>query len=312
LHQVKKIVEAAGMRILDVEFNLVNGGSFSVSAVHQKSSRRSQADKIERILKKEIDDGYHGLDLFRKFEKDVKDHRSALISEIQKLNGSGAVVHGYGASTKGNVILQYCGFTNRDIQLIAEVNEEKTATKEEVIQEEKKPEVKEETKDDSQKSVTDEGEKSKSFTIKSALVSFGHESASNRKIDTVVLHSSYSPSGDPYSVSAVRSIWASYGVSPHYMIARDGTVYQLVADKDIAYHAGESAMKDGRKNINDFSIGVEILNTKDDEYTKAQYQAVKDLIAYLKGKYSIKYVVGHDDIAPGRKTDPWNFDWNKI
>ncbi len=197
-------------------------------------------------------------------------------------------------------------------EMASEVNEEKTATKEEVIQEEKKPEVKEETKDDSQKSVTDEGEKSKSFTIKSALVSFGHESASNRKIDTVVLHSSYSPSGDPYSVSAVRSIWASYGVSPHYMIARDGTVYQLVADKDIAYHAGESTMKDGRKNVNDFSIGVEILNTKDDEYTKAQYQAVKDLIAYLKGKYSIKYVVGHDDIAPGRKTDPWNFDWNKI
>lgn len=157
-----------------------------------------------------------------------------------------------------------------------------------------------------------EGDEPKSFTLKSALVSFGHEGASNRKIDTIVLHSSYNPSGDPYSVSAVRSIWQSYSVAPHYMIARDGTVYQLVADKDIAYHAGESTMKDGRKNVNEFSLGVEILNTKDDEYTKAQYQAVKDLIAYLKSKYSIKYVVGHDDIAPGRKTDPWNFDWNKI
>lgn len=152
----------------------------------------------------------------------------------------------------------------------------------------------------------------KKFSIKSALVSFGYESASGRKIDTIVLHSSYSPSGDPYSVSAVKSLWQSYGVAPHYMVARDGTVYQLVADKDIAYHAGESTMKDGRKNVNDFSIGVEILNTKDDEYTKAQYQAVSDLIAYLKGKHSIKSVVGHDDIAPGRKTDPWNFNWNKL
>ena len=152
----------------------------------------------------------------------------------------------------------------------------------------------------------------KSFKIQRALVSFGHESASGRKIDTVVLHSSYNPNGDPYSVNAVRGIWQSYGVAPHYMVARDGTVYQLVADKDIAYHAGESTMKDGRKNVNDFSIGVEILNTKDDEYTKAQYQAVKDLIAYLKGKHSIKYVVGHDDIAPGRKTDPWNFNWSKL
>ncbi len=156
------------------------------------------------------------------------------------------------------------------------------------------------------------GNEPKGFSIKSNLVSFGHESTSGRKIDTIVLHSSYSPSGDPYSVSAVMGIWKGYGVAPHYMVARDGTVYQLVSDKDIAYHAGESQMKDGRKNVNDFSLGVEILNTKDDEYTKAQYQAVKDLVSYLKGKHAIKYVVGHDDIAPGRKTDPWNFDWNKI
>jgi N-acetylmuramoyl-L-alanine amidase len=163
-----------------------------------------------------------------------------------------------------------------------------------------------------EKEVVSKDEEPRDFSVKSALTSFGYESASGRKIDTVVLHSSYNPNGDPYSVSAVRGIWQSYGVAPHYMIARDGTVYQLVPDKNIAYHAGESTMKDGRKNVNDFSIGVEILNTKEDEYTKAQYQATKDLIAYLKGKYSIKYVVGHDDIAPGRKTDPWNFNWSKL
>ncbi|MCW1888518.1 MAG: N-acetylmuramoyl-L-alanine amidase [Candidatus Moranbacteria bacterium] len=191
-----------------------------------------------------------------------------------------------------------------------EVSVDANVQKEEEVQLESKKETTEIKSEE--KKETSEDVAPKSFKIQSALVSFGHESASGRKIDTVVLHSSYNPNGDPYAVGAVRSIWQSYGVAPHYMIARDGTVYQLVSDKDIAYHAGESAMKDGRKNVNDFSIGVEILNTKDDEYTKAQYQATKDLITHLKAKYAIKYVVGHDDIAPGRKTDPWNFDWNKL
>jgi hypothetical protein len=119
--------------------------------------------------------------------------------------------------------------------------------------------------------------------------------------------------GAPYDVAAVIALWRSYGVAPHYMIARDGTVYRLVDDKNIAYHAGDSKMPDGRTGVNNFSIGVEILNTKTDEYTSAQYQATKDLISYLKGKYGGKMsVVGHSTIAPGRKTDPWNFDWDKL
>jgi hypothetical protein len=152
----------------------------------------------------------------------------------------------------------------------------------------------------------------KEFSIKSKLVSFGHEAARGRDIDTIVLHSSYGVDGDPYDVEDVIGLWKSYGVAPHYMIAREGTVYQLVADKDIAYHAGESKMPDGRKNVNDFSIGVEILNTKTDSYTSAQYQAAKDLISSLKKKYGKMEVVGHDTIAPGRKSDPWNFNWSKI
>ncbi len=150
------------------------------------------------------------------------------------------------------------------------------------------------------------------FSIKSRLVSFGHESASGRDINTIVLHSSHGVDGDPYDVDDVIGLWKSYGVAPHYMIARNGTVYQLVADKNIAYHAGDSKMPDGRSGVNNFSIGVEILNTKTDSYTSAQYQATKDLISYLKKKYGKMEVVGHDDIAPGRKTDPWNFKWDKI
>ena len=151
------------------------------------------------------------------------------------------------------------------------------------------------------------------ISIKNRLVSFGFAKHSDRSIDTIVLHSSYnSMGGDEYSVDKVIGIWKSYGVAPHYMIDRKGAIYRLVEDTNIAYHAGVSEMPDGRENVNDFSIGIEILNTLDDNYTDAQYAAVKRLVASLKEQYKIKYVLGHDDIAPGRKTDPWNFDWKKL
>lgn len=134
-----------------------------------------------------------------------------------------------------------------------------------------------------------------------------------RSIDTIVLHSSYDLNGaDPYSVSGVIKEYTDYGVSAHYLIDRKGTIYRLVEDKNIAYHAGVSKMPDNRKNVNDFSIGIEMMNTETGQFTNAQYTAVNTLIASLKKKYPIKFVVGHNDIAPGRKTDPWNFDWKKL
>jgi hypothetical protein len=151
------------------------------------------------------------------------------------------------------------------------------------------------------------------IAVKDRLVSFGYAESSGRTIDTVVLHSSYNnQGGDRYSVEKVIDIWKSYEVAPHYMIDRKGNILRLVEDEDIAYHAGNSKMPDGRTNVNGFSIGVEILNAEDDEYATAQYGAANDLVAYLKKKHGVKYVVGHDDIAPGRKTDPWNFDWEKL
>lgn len=134
-----------------------------------------------------------------------------------------------------------------------------------------------------------------------------------RTIDTIVLHSSYNPNGgDAYDVEKMVAIYESYGVSAHYLIDRKGKIYRLVADKNIAYHAGASKMPDGRKNVNDFSLGIEMLNKEETEYTAAQYEAVNALIAFLKKNYSIKSIVGHGDIAPDRKTDPWNFDWKKL
>jgi len=138
-------------------------------------------------------------------------------------------------------------------------------------------------------------------------------SAKPRVIDTIVLHSSYDFVGkNPYSVSGVIKEYEDYGVSAHYLIDREGTIYRLVEDKNIAYHAGVSRMSDERNNVNDFSIGIEMINILDGQYTEVQYTAVNELIAYLKKQYPIKFIVGHKDIAPDRKTDPWNLDWKKL
>jgi hypothetical protein len=145
------------------------------------------------------------------------------------------------------------------------------------------------------------------------LVGWGHETAPVRSIDTIIIHSSYNAmGGDQYSVEKLIGEYKGYGVSPHYLIDRKGAVYRLVEDKNIAYHAGVSKVPDGRNNVNSFSIGIEMMNAKDDKCTLSQYDTLKRLITSLKSKYSIKYILGHSDIAKGRKDDPWNFEWNKL
>lgn len=158
------------------------------------------------------------------------------------------------------------------------------------------------------------GEKTDGIKIVNRLMTSGFTVSENtRTIDTIVLHSSYDLIGkDPYSVSGVIKEYEDYGVSAHYLIDRKGVIYRLVEDKNIAYHAGVSQMSDGRKNVNDFSIGIEMINTLDGQYTSAQYESVNNLIAHLKKQHPIKFIVGHKNIAPDRKTDPWNFDWKKL
>ncbi|HWQ60557.1 MAG TPA: N-acetylmuramoyl-L-alanine amidase [Candidatus Fimivivens sp.] len=150
-------------------------------------------------------------------------------------------------------------------------------------------------------------------SITDRLVSFGFENRSSRDIDTVVIHSSYDALGnDPYSVSGIIEEYRQYGVSAHYLIDRKGAIYRLVEDSDVAYHAGVSKTPDGRTGVNGFSIGIELVEKDTDSPTSSQYASLKSLIASLKSKYSIKFVLGHSDIAPGRKTDPWGFDWKEF
>jgi len=154
----------------------------------------------------------------------------------------------------------------------------------------------------------------KNEKVVSRLVSWGFQKSDSRKIDTIVVHSTYNTlSDDAYSLEGCISQFKQYGVSSHYIIDRSGKIYKLVDEKNIAYHAGISEMKDGRTNVNNFSVGIElIVKDSQDKPTDKQYDALSWLISDIKSRQNIKYIVGHSDIAPGRKTDPWGFDWGKI
>jgi N-acetyl-anhydromuramyl-L-alanine amidase AmpD len=156
-------------------------------------------------------------------------------------------------------------------------------------------------------------EPSDTLNITNKLVTGGFEKASGRTIDTIIIHSSYDAIGsDPFDAEGLIREYKSYGVSPHYLIDREGKMYRLVEEKNIAYHAGASQTPDGRSGVNNFSIGIELMNTKDKSFTGKQYDSLKDLIKYIKGRYKIKYILGHNQVSPGRKDDPWNLDWDKI
>ena len=153
----------------------------------------------------------------------------------------------------------------------------------------------------------------KSLKIVDKLMSDGFQRSSGRSINAIIIHSSYDALGnDPFDVAGLVKEYESYGVSAHYLVDRGGTIYRLVEEKNIAYHALVRSLPDGRTNVNELSIGIELMNTKDGNFTEKQYEALNELISHIKGKYKIKYVLVHNQIASGRKDDPWNFDWKKI
>lgn len=163
------------------------------------------------------------------------------------------------------------------------------------------------------KKTAEDNSSASSIGIIKKLVSLGFEKTSGRNIDTIIIHSSYDAIGsEPFDLDGLIREYKSYEVSPHFLIDRSGKIYQLVEEKNIAYHAGESQAPDGRSDVNRFSIGIELMNTKEGNFTEKQYDSLRNLLIYIKGRYKIKYVLGHSQIAQGRKDDPWNFDWEKI
>jgi N-acetyl-anhydromuramoyl-L-alanine amidase len=101
-------------------------------------------------------------------------------------------------------------------------------------------------------------------------------------------------------------------VSSHFLIRRDGQLIQFASCLQRAWHAGVSSWQ-GRERCNDFSIGIELEGSDDCAFEPAQYLSLQALIDALKKRYPIRHIVGHSQIAPGRKTDPGPFfDWQRI
>lgn len=99
-------------------------------------------------------------------------------------------------------------------------------------------------------------------------------------------------------------------VSSHFFIRRDGESIQFVSTEDRAWHAGVSSWN-GRERCNDFSIGIELEGSDTQPFEDIQYLKLAELVSALQNQYpTIEDIVGHSDIAPGRKTDPGPFfDW---
>lgn len=123
LRQIHWLAERTGLRIVDVELNDVNGGSFSVVAVRRDSPIPSHTEKVRVLL--EAEEPFTRPEIFEAFRKAVRSHRDALRQFFAERNRRRETVLGCGASTKGNVILQYCGITENDLPLIGEINPDK-------------------------------------------------------------------------------------------------------------------------------------------------------------------------------------------
>lgn len=160
----------------------------------------------------------------------------------------------------------------------------------------------------------------------------------------IVLHFISNAGNDPYNpykYEDIRNIFIDYDVSPHYMIDRDGEIYFLLPESRAARHAGKGKIEgynDYDDTLNKYSIGIELMAIGSEAemqqmmssehyrkipaehigYTEAQYQALNLLIDDILARNSMikrdrKHIIGHDEYAPDRKTDPGSlFEWKKI
>jgi N-acetylmuramoyl-L-alanine amidase len=128
------------------------------------------------------------------------------------------------------------------------------------------------------------------------------------QVDTIVIHATVLDSLD----EVIRHFAnPQTQVSAHYTIDRNGTVVSHVAEEKRAWHAGESRMKDGRLNVNDFSIGIELVNLNDgvDPFPEPQLRGLRELLKGIIARHRIRHIIPHYECAvpAGRKSDPAGF-----
>jgi len=185
-----------------------------------------------------------------------------------------------------------------------------------------------------------------SFNIINRLMPLTHSSARSKLHDVthVVIHFAsnvIARPDNPHVPEDVMNIFLRYGVSAHYLIARDGTIFRLVDESRNAFHAGRGSLTEFphyTNNLNRHSIGIELLGMGTEAemspryisravyrsipaihtgFTDAQYMALNYLLPQIYKRHNIqanrRYVIGHDEYARGRKIDPGIlFDWSKI
>jgi AmpD protein len=145
-------------------------------------------------------------------------------------------------------------------------------------------------------------------------------------VTLVVVHSISLPPGE-YGGDAVERLFTNQldhavhpyyaglrglEVSAHFFVRRDGRTLQFVSCDQRAWHAGRSSWR-GRENCNDWSIGIELEGLEGGSFEPAQYRRLAVLLRALAGRYPIEEAVGHEHVAPGRKSDPGSgFDWAEL
>lgn len=149
------------------------------------------------------------------------------------------------------------------------------------------------------------------YKIIDKLIDRGMRSVASRKISAVIIHSTFNNSGgDKYDIDQIIKQFSYYGVGAHYVIGREGNVYRLVKECNVAFHAGKSELPNGHKNLNVSSIGIELISSFDESPTEIQIKSLTALVIDISNRYKIDFLLRHSDIAPGRKTDPWNMNWD--
>jgi AmpD protein len=145
-------------------------------------------------------------------------------------------------------------------------------------------------------------------------------------VDLVVIHSISLPPG-VYGGDAIGQLFTNQldgaahpyfeqirglQVSAHFVIDRRGRTTQYVSCDERAWHAGASQWQ-GRDNCNDFSIGIELEGLEGEFFEPAQYRSLTPLLRSLRHRYGVRWVVGHEHVAPGRKADPGaGFEWGRL
>lgn len=171
-----------------------------------------------------------------------------------------------------------------------------------------------------------------------------HSETRSDNITHIVIHyisNAAAKPKDPYQVQDIRNIFLQYGVSTHYLIGREGEIYLFVPESRVAYHAGKGKLDEYpyyKDKLNHYSIGIELMAIGTEEemstmmpanvyrsiepsqigFTQAQYETLHRLIDdIVKRNPHIKrdrtHIIGHDEYAPARKTDPGSlFQWSSI